>query len=123
MFKVTVEVLTIIILAGAVSCGSTPAGPEEVAQSMFEAAQAHQFDKMKSFLSPDMQGEINEAALAGIELVSFSIDKIDYSTDSTSVEMEYTITTKNIRSGETEVENDDMDLELNANGEWIIVDL
>jgi hypothetical protein len=124
MLKVTVIALLMIVLTGAVSCGSSkPAGPGEIAQSMLEAAQAGQYDKMKSFMSAEMRADFNEAMLDGIEIVSFSIDEIDYDHDSTEVEIEYTITIKEIDSGETDTDDEDMDLELNSNGEWIIVDM
>lgn len=114
----------LIIVTGAVSCGSsTPAGPEEIAAGMLEAAQSGDYDKMKSYLSAEMQAEFNEAMLDGIEIVSFSIDEIDYDRDSTEAEVEYTITIKEIDSGETDTDDNDMDLELNSDGEWIIVDM
>lgn len=113
-----------IILTGAVSCGSsTPAGPGEIAESMLGAAQAGEYDRMKSYMSAEMQAEFNEAMLDGIEIVFFSIDEINYDHDSTEVEVEYTITIKEIDSGETYTDNDDMDLELNSDGEWIILDM
>jgi predicted lipid-binding transport protein (Tim44 family) len=124
MLKVTAVAVLMIILTGAVSCGSsTPAGPGEIAQSMLEAAQAGDYDKMKSYMSAEMQSEFNEAMLDGIEIVSFSIDEIDYDHDSTEVEVEYTITIKEIDSGETDTDDQDMDLELNSDGEWIILDM
>lgn len=124
MLKITVVAALMIILTGAVSCGSsTPAGPGEIARSMLEAAQARQYDRMKSYMSTEMQAEFNEAMLDGIEIVSFSIDEIDYDRDSTEVEIEYTITIKEIGSGETDTDDEDMDLELNSDGDWIIVDM
>ena len=90
---------------------------------MLEAAQARDYDKMYTFMSPEMQGEINEAALAWIEIVSFTIDEIEYSADSTEVEVEYTITLKELDSGDTEVESDDMDLIRTSAGDWLIVDM
>lgn len=113
----------LIIIVAAASCGSTPAGPVEIAERMLEAAQARDYDLMRSYLSPEAQGEINVAALAGIEIVSFSIDEVDYSNDSTEVEIDYTITIKEIMSGETDTDDEDMDLELNSDGEWIIVNI
>lgn len=124
MLKVTVVAVLMIILTGAVSCGSsTPAGPREIAQSMLEAAQARQYDEMKSYMSTEMQAEFNEAMLDGIEIVSFSIDEIDYDNDSTEVEIEYKITIKEIGSGETDTDDEDMDMELNSDGKWVIVDM
>ncbi len=124
MFKVTAAAVLMIILTVVVSCGSSvPAGPEEVAQSMLDAAQSGDYDKMKSYMSAEMQAEFNEAMLADIEIVSFSLDEIDYDRDSTEVEIEYTITVKEISSGEMDTDDQDMDLELNSDGEWIVVDI
>ena len=120
----TAAVSIFVTVTLAVSCGSTaPTGPGETAERMLEAAQAHDYDLMRSFFSPEAQSEINEAALAGIEIISFSIDEIDYSNDSIEVEIDYTITIKEIGSGETDTDDEDMDMELNSDGEWIIVDL
>ena len=124
MLKTTMATIFMIILAGIVSCGSsTPAGPGKIAQSMLEAAQAGDYEEMKSYMSAEMQSEFNEAMLDGIEIVSFSIDEIYYDHDSTEVEIEYTITIKETDSGETDTDDEDMDLELNSDGEWIIVDM
>lgn len=124
MFRIIMALITLAVFAGAVSCGKdAPAGPGEIAHSMLEAAQAGDYDKMKSYMSTEMQAEFNEAMLDGIEIVSFSIDEIKYDHDSTEVEVEYTITIKEIDSGETDTDDEDMDLELNSDGEWIITDM
>lgn len=124
MKRAAVVAILMIVVAGAVSCGSTPAGPREVAQSMLEAAKAGQYDKMKSYLSPEMKSEFNEAMFEGIEIVSFSIDdELDYDNDSTEVEIDYTITIKELESGEADTDNNEIEMELNSDGEWIIVDL
>ena len=90
---------------------------------MLEAAQAGEYDRMRSYMSTEMHAQFNDAMLDEIEIVSFSIDEIDYSRDSTEAEIEYTITVREINSGETDTDDDDMDLELDSNGEWIIVDM
>ncbi|MCK5117093.1 MAG: hypothetical protein KAR44_10865 [Candidatus Aegiribacteria sp.] len=124
MFRISISIMSLAVLALAISCGATvPAGPEDIAERMFEAAQARDYDKMYTCMSPEMQGEINEAALAGIEIISFTIDEIEYSDDSTEVELEYTITLKEIQSGETEVTTDDMDMIMTSEGDWIITDM
>ncbi len=124
MFRISISIMSLAVLALAISCGAeVPAGPEDIAERMFEAAQARDYDKMYSFMSPQMQDEINEAALVGIEIVSFTIGEIEYSDDSTEVELEYTITVKEIMSGETDVTNDDMDMIMTSGGDWIIIDM
>ena len=124
MFRIGIALISLAIIALAASCGTeASAGPEEIAERMFEAAQAGDYDKMYTCMSPEMQDEINEAALAGIEIVSFTIGEIEYSDDSTEVELDYTITIRNILEGDTEVESDDMDLIRTSAGEWLIVDM
>ncbi len=124
MFRISISIISLAVFALAISCGAeVPAGPEDIAQRMFEAAQAREYDKMYTCMSPQMQDEINEAALAGMEIVSFTIGEIEYSDDSTEVELEYTITTKEIMSGETDVTNDDMDMIMTSEGDWIIIDM
>jgi hypothetical protein len=107
------------IIAGALSCGA-PAGPEETALQMFEAAQDRDYDRMMSFLSPEMQGEINEAALIGVEIISYSVGEIEYSDDSTEVELDYTVVMKHIATGESRTEDDDMDMIRTSEGNWVI---
>lgn len=124
MFRILIVLMSFAVFTLAVSCGAgAPADPETIAVRMFEAAQARDYDKMYTFMSPEMQGEINEAALAGIEIVSFTIGDIEYSDDSTEVELDYTITIKEIQSGETDVETDDMDMIRTSEGDWIITDM
>ena len=124
MFRISIAMISLAVFALSISCGAeVPAGPEDIAERMFEAAQARDYDKMYTFMSPEMQDEINEAALAGIEIVSFTIDEIEYSHDSTEVELEYTITMKEIQSGETDVTVDDMDMIRTSEGDWIITDM
>ncbi|RKZ09665.1 hypothetical protein DRQ25_05620 [Candidatus Fermentibacteria bacterium] len=124
MFRISIVLISLAVFTLILSCGAeVPAGPEEIAERMFEAAQARDYDKMYTFMAPEMQDEISEAALAEIEIVSYSIGEIEYSEDSTEVELEYSITIKEIMSGETDTDDDDMDLELDSNGEWIIVDM
>jgi len=124
MFRISIAFISLAVLSLSISCGTeAPAGPEEIARRMFEAAQSHNYDKMYTCMSPEMQNEINEAALAGIEIVSFTIDQIEYSPDSTEAELEYSVTLKHIATGETEVESDDMDLIRTSAGDWLIVDM
>ena len=124
MFRISVAFISLTIFSLSISCGAeAPAGPEDIAQRMFEAAQARDYEKMYTCMSPHMQDEINEAALAGIEIVSITIGEIEYSDDSTEVELEYTITVKEIMSGETDVTNDDMDMIMTSEGDWIIIDM
>ncbi|MCK4806256.1 MAG: nuclear transport factor 2 family protein [Candidatus Aegiribacteria sp.] len=124
MFKISIALISLAVFAGAVSCGGkAPAGPKEIAERMFEAAQARDYDKMYTFMSPEMQDEINEAVLARIEIISFTIDEIEYSDDSTEVEVEYTLTLKELGSGDTEVMEEDMDMIRTSEGEWVIVDM
>ena len=124
MFRISIPLVTLVIIALSISCGAEePSGPQDTAKRMLEAVQNRDYDKMNTFMSPEMQNEINEAALAGIEIVSFTIGEIEYSDDSTEVELDYTITIKNIRTGDTEVESDDMDLIRTSGGDWIIVDM
>jgi len=124
MLRVTTAAVLMIILTGVLSCGtSAPAGPEEIAQSILEAAQSGEFDKMMSYMSVELQREFDEAMLSRIEIVSFSIDEIDYDSDSTEAEIEYTITIKEITSGELDTDDQDMELELNSDGVWIVVDI
>ncbi len=124
MFRISISIISLAVFALAISCGAeVPAGPEDIAKRMFEAAQARDYDRMYTFMSPEMQDEINEAALAGMEIVSFTIGEIEYSDDSTEVELEYTITVKEIMSGETDVTNDDMDMIMTSEGDWIIIDM
>ncbi|MCD4700731.1 MAG: hypothetical protein K8S24_02635 [Candidatus Aegiribacteria sp.] len=124
MLKFTIALISLTVFALAISCGAeVPADPAEIAEGMFEAAQARDYDKMRSYMSAEMQAEFNDALLNRIEIVSFSIDEIDYSNDSTEVEIDYTITIREIDSGETDTDDDDMDMELNSNGEWKITDM
>lgn len=124
MFRISIALISLAVFVLVISCGEeAPAGPAEIAERMFEAVQARDYDKMYSYMSQEMQTEFNEAMLEGIEIVSFSIDEIDYSRDSTEAEVEYTITIREIDSGETDTDDDDMDMELNSNGEWIITDM
>lgn len=116
MLKVLIVLVSVTLFAGALSCGSGPDGPREVAECMFEAAQAGDYERMKSFMSPEMQGKINEGTLAVIEIISFSIDEVEFSEDSTEAELEFTITLKNIFTGETETEEDDLDMMRTSEG-------
>ena len=123
MFRI-IALISLAVFTLTISCGAEePSGPQDIAERMFEAVQARDYDKMYTFMSPEMQNEINEAALAGIEIVSFTIDEIEYSGDSTEVELEYTITVKEIQSGETDVTTDDMDMIMTNEGDWIIIDM
>ena len=124
MFRISIVLISLAFFTLILSCGAeVPAGPEEIAERMLEAAQAGEYDRMRSYMSTEMHAQFNDAMLGEIEIVSFSIDEIDYSQDSTEAEIEYTITVREIASGETDTDDDDMDLELNSNGEWIIVDM
>ncbi len=124
MFRISIALISLAVLALVISCGTeAPADPAEIAERMFEAAQVRDYDKMYTFMSPETQDEINEAALAGIEIVSFTIGDIEYSDDSTEVELDYTITIKNITNGDTEVMEDDMDMIMTSEGDWIITDM
>ena len=105
-----------------VSCGG-PKGPAQVAEAMLRAAQERDYDEMLSYMSPEVQREMNMAALAGMEIVSFSIDEVEYSFDSTMVDLEYTITVKRLHDGETDVEEDEFELMKDAEGRWVIVDM
>ena len=57
------------------------------------------------------------------EIISFTIGEIEYSDDSTEVELDYTITIKNIIGGDTDVETDDMEMIKTSEGDWIIIDM
>ncbi len=124
MFRICIALISLAVFVLILSCGAeVPPGPETIAVRMFEAAQARDYDKMYTFMSPEMQDEINEAALAGIEILSFTIGNIEYSHDSTEVELDYTITIKNITNGDTEVESDDMEMIRTSGGDWIIIEM
>ena len=124
MFRFRIALISLAVSVLAISCGAeAPADPAEIAERMFEAVQARDYDRMFGYMSTELQTEFNEAMLDGIEIVSFSIDAIDYSRDSTEVEVEYTITIREIDSGKTDTDDDDMDMELNSNGEWKITDM
>lgn len=105
------------------SCGEGPQGPVEVVEAMFTAAQDGDYDTMMEYMSPEVQNEINVAALSGMEIVSWSVDEVEMSPDSTRVDVEFTITIRNISTGETEVEDDEIELMKTASGEWYIVDM
>jgi hypothetical protein len=115
----SVLLLTLWVL----SCGSGPQGPGEVAEAMLRAAQEKEFDRMLSYMSPEVQREMNLAALQGIEIISYSVDRIQYSDDSTSADVEYTITIRELGSGDTEVEDDEFELLRAADGQWVITDM
>ncbi len=124
MFRIGIALISLAVFVLILSCGAeVPPGPEIIAERMLEAAQAGEYDRMRSYMSTEMHAQFNDAMLDEIEIVSFSIDEIDYSRDSTEAEIEYTITVREIASGETDTDDDDMDLELNSNGEWIIIDM
>lgn len=124
MLRFSIALISFAVFALAISCGAEiAAGPEEIAERMFEAAQAGDYDRMKSYMSSEMQMEINEAVLAGIEIISFTIDEIEYSDDSTEVELEYTLTLKELDSGDTEVVEDDMEMIRTSEREWVIVEM
>ena len=105
------------------SCGGGAEGPGEVVEAMFEAARAGDYDEMLGYMSPEVQREMNVAALRGIEIISYTIDTITFSEDSTMAEIEYTITVRELVSGDTEVEDDEFELLKAADGSWVIVDM
>ncbi len=123
MARRTAAIMALVCTIMVLSCGAGPQGPGEVAEAMFKAAQDGNYDEMLSYLSPEVQREMNIAALRGMEIISYSIDSIEYSEDSTSAEIEYTITIRETASGDTEVEDDEFELLKTAAGEWVIVDM
>ena len=124
MFRISIALILFAVFTLAISCGAeAPVDPEQIAERMFEAAQARDYDKMRSYMSTEMHAEFNDAMLDRIEIVSFSVDKIDYDIDSTEVEVEYTITFRELESGDTEVMEDDMELIRTIDGDWIITEM
>jgi hypothetical protein len=123
MSRRTAAIMALVFTIMVLSCGGGPQGPGEIAEAMFKAAQEGNYDEMLSYLSPEVQREMNIASLRGMEIISYSIDTIEYSEDSTSAEVEYTITFREIASGDTEVEDDEFELLKTASGEWVIVDM
>jgi hypothetical protein len=123
MFRIFASFCALLFMLLPVSCGGGPAGPGEVAEAMFRAAQERDYDRMFEYLAPEARDEVNVASLQGMEIVSYSIDEVEYSDDSTSAEVEFTIVVRSIRSGETDEDREDMDLVRNEDGEWMIVDM
>lgn len=106
-----------------ISCGGGAKGPGDVVAAMFEAARAGNYDEMLGYMSPEVQREMNVAALRGIEIVSYTIDTISYSEDSTMADIEYTLTVRELGSGDTEVEDNEFELLKDVDGNWVIVDM
>ncbi|OPL18392.1 MAG: hypothetical protein AVO35_05995 [Candidatus Aegiribacteria sp. MLS_C] len=78
---------------------------------------------MLGYTSPEVQAEVNLGALEGMEIISYSVDAVEVSGDGNRADVEFTITLRNIATGQTEVEDDEMELLRTASGEWYIVDM
>jgi len=120
MFRVMAVLPLVLLLA----CGVEEAkGPGNVAAAMFEALQEGDIQEMQSYLSPEMQREMDPEMLENLEVISFSLGEPEYNPDSTEAEIDYTVTLKELVSGDVETEEDDMDLILDSSGAWVIVDI
>lgn len=113
--------LTLIPVLAA-SCGG-PKEPAEVVEAMFRAAQEGDHETMLGYMSPEVQAEMNLEALEGIEIISYAIDAAEISDDGNRADVEFTVTLRNITTGEIEVEDDEMELLRTASGDWYIVDM
>ncbi|MEN8209004.1 MAG: hypothetical protein ABFR50_07110 [Candidatus Fermentibacteria bacterium] len=125
MLRISIALASLVILAVSISCGAeAPADPAEIAENMLKAAQTGEYDRMRSYMSEEMHTEFNDAMLDDIEIISYTIDEIEYNQDNTEAEVTYSITLRERGSeGDAEVMQDDMNLIMTSSGDWIITEM